>query len=40
MDSIFWFPLGIGAMMFLIYAGEGLNEYLRNKKDSKCQTKK
>lgn len=35
MDGGFWTPLGIGVMIFLIYAGDGLNDYLRNKNKSK-----
>lgn len=40
MDGVFGFFLGIGVMVFLIYAGDGLSEYLKNKKHCKCQTKK
>lgn len=34
MDSIFGFFVGIGAMVFLIYAGDGLCYYLKNKKSN------
>lgn len=35
MDSTFWFFAGIGIMCFLIYAGNGLDNYLSNKHKSK-----
>jgi hypothetical protein len=35
MDSVFGFLAGIGVMVFLMYAGSGLHNYLSNKHKSK-----